>query len=92
MTAVEFKEKLMKGDKDLVEKLKNVKSPDEAYAVAKEAGLNDTKEAFRAQMKALHDKYTEVTKEDLAAAAGGGSATDVIAAAASVVGAVAAAA
>ena len=83
MTAVEFKEKLLAGDTALVEKLKGAKSPDEAYAVAKGAGMNDTKEAFMAQMKALHDKYTDVTDEDLKAVAGGSSTTDVIVAAAS---------
>jgi len=92
MTAVEFTEKLMKGDEVLAGKLKKAKSPDEAYAIAKEAGLNDSKEAFMTQMKALHDKYTEVTKEDLAAAAGGSSAGEIVAAAAGIAGAAVAAA
>ena len=92
MTAVEFKEKLLAGDEALAANLKDCKSPDEAYAAAKGAGLNDSKEAFVSQMKALHDKYTEVTKEDLSAAAGGSSATDVISAAVGVIGAAAAAA
>ena len=92
MTAVEFKEKMQKGDEVLVGKLKGAKSPDEAYTAAKAAGLNDSKEAFVAQMKEMHDKYTKMTDEDLKAVAGGGSTTDLISAAVSVVSAFAAAA
>lgn len=71
MTTKEFIEKALKDDA-LRAKLAGCKSPEEAYAVAKEAGLSDGLDAFTAVMTAAEKRVSgELSDEELRDIAGG---------------------
>ena len=71
MTTKEFAEKL---NQETVEKILAVgKDPEAVYAIAKEAGVTDSFDAFKAEMTAQYEAVAqELSEEELAAVAGGG--------------------
>lgn len=71
MKILEFTAKIKANDKELVAKLEKCKSPDEAYKVAKAAGLDATKEEFVAEMKKLNEAVKELDEKALDTVAGG---------------------
>jgi predicted ribosomally synthesized peptide with nif11-like leader len=71
MKIKEFVAKIKANDKDLVAKLGKCKSPDEAYKVAKAAGLDATKDEFVAEMKKLNEAVKELDEKSLDKVAGG---------------------
>ena len=71
MTTKEFIEKLTK-DETLANKMEGCKAPEEAYEVAKEAGLTDDIESFKAVMTAVNKKINgELSDDELDNIAGG---------------------
>ncbi|MGN0649296.1 MAG: Nif11-like leader peptide family RiPP precursor [Oscillospiraceae bacterium] len=88
MTTKEFIEK-MAGDEALSKKMSECKAPEEAYEVAKEAGLTDDIESFKAVMTAVNKQLKgELSDDELDNVAGGMSDTtrNVIAVVGGVVG------
>jgi hypothetical protein len=71
MTTKDFITKLMQGDKELAGKLEKCKAPEEAYKIAKAAGLTDGMDAFVAEMKKLNEAVKDLSEDDLADVAGG---------------------
>ena len=71
MTTKEFAEKL---NQDIMEKILAAgKNPEAVYAIAKEAGVTDSFDAFKAEMTAQYEAVAqELSEEELAAVAGGG--------------------
>ena len=77
MTTKEFIEKLTK-DETLANKMAGCKAPEEAYEVAKKAGLTDDFEAFKTIMTAVNKRIKcELSDDELDNVAGGADATDV---------------
>ncbi|MGN0649298.1 MAG: Nif11-like leader peptide family RiPP precursor [Oscillospiraceae bacterium] len=77
MTTQEFIEKMSK-DEALAKKLSECKAPEEAYEVAKEAGLTDDFEAFKTIMTAVNKRIKgELSDDELDDVAGGVDAIDV---------------
>ncbi|MGN0648812.1 MAG: Nif11-like leader peptide family RiPP precursor [Oscillospiraceae bacterium] len=71
MTTQEFVEKMSK-DEALAKKMSECKSPEEAYETAKEAGLTDDIETFKAVMTAVNKKVKgELSDDELDDVAGG---------------------
>ncbi|MGN0648806.1 MAG: Nif11-like leader peptide family RiPP precursor [Oscillospiraceae bacterium] len=71
MTTKEFIEK-MAGDEVLAKKMEGCKSPEKAYEAAKETGLTDDIESFKAVMTAVNKKIKgELSDEELSDVAGG---------------------
>ncbi|MGN0649300.1 MAG: Nif11-like leader peptide family RiPP precursor [Oscillospiraceae bacterium] len=71
MTTKEFIEK-MASDEALAKKLEGCKSPEEAYEVAKEAGLTDDIETFKGIMTAVNKQLKgELSDDELENVAGG---------------------
>ncbi|MGN0648822.1 MAG: Nif11-like leader peptide family RiPP precursor [Oscillospiraceae bacterium] len=71
MTTQEFIKK-MADDEKLSKKLSDCKSPEEAYAVAKEAGLTDDIDTFKAVMTAVNKQLNgELSDDELENVAGG---------------------
>lgn len=71
MTTQEFIEK-MASDEAFAKKLEGCKSPEEAYEVAKEAGLTDDIESFKAVMTAVNTQIKgELSDDELDNVAGG---------------------
>lgn len=71
MTTKEFVEKAAK-DEELAKKMKACKKPEEAYEVAKEAGVTDDYDAFTKYMTELNEKLSqELSEDELENAAGG---------------------
>ena len=77
---------------ELGEILSKASSPDEAYEIAVNAGLDMPKEDFIDAMNKLNDACTEMNTDDIDAIVGGASTAAIITAAASTVGAAASAA
>ena len=71
MTTKEFAEKL---NQDILEKILAAgKNPEAVFAIAKEAGVTDSFEDFKAEMIAQYAAISkELSEEELAAVAGGG--------------------
>ena len=71
MTTKEFAEKL---NQDTLEKILAAgKNPEAVYAIAKDAGVTDSFDAFKAEMTAQYEAVAqELSEEELAAVAGGG--------------------
>ena len=71
MTTKEFIENMLK-DEDIAKKMEGCKAPEEAYKVAKEAGLTDDIETFKAIMTAVNKRVSgEISDEELNRVAGG---------------------
>ncbi|MGN0649299.1 MAG: Nif11-like leader peptide family RiPP precursor [Oscillospiraceae bacterium] len=71
MTTKEFIEKKSK-DEVVTKKMESCKSPEEAYEVAKEAGLTDDFETFKAVMTAVNKRIKgELSDDELDYVAGG---------------------
>ena len=77
MTTKEFMEKLNQDIKDnnvaIVEKIQAVgNDPEAVYAIAKEAGVTDSFEVFKAEMEKMYEAMgQELNEDDLANVAGG---------------------
>ena len=71
MTTKEFAEKL---NQETLEKIQAAgKNPEAVYAIAKEAGVTDSFDMFKAEMTAQYEAVAqELSEEELAAVAGGG--------------------
>ena len=78
MTTKEFAEKL---NQDILEKILAAgKNPEAVFAIAKEAGVTDSFEDFKAEMIAQYAAISkELSEEELAPIAGGVTADDVAA-------------
>ncbi len=74
MTTKEFYDKLA-NDSALTDKFKACKAPDEAYAVAKDAGCTDDMDAFVKVSEELNAKYKEMSPEEIDSVAAGGTET-----------------
>ncbi|MGN0649302.1 MAG: Nif11-like leader peptide family RiPP precursor [Oscillospiraceae bacterium] len=75
MTTQEFIKK-MTNDEALSKKMSECKAPEEAYEVAKEAGLTDDIESFKAVMTAVNKQLKgELSDDELDNVAGGMSDT-----------------
>ncbi len=78
MTTKEFIEKLNQDAKEnntaIVAKIQTAgKDPEAVYTIAKEAGVTDSFEDFKAEMKNWYESMSqELSEEDLANIAGGG--------------------
>ncbi|MGN0648809.1 MAG: Nif11-like leader peptide family RiPP precursor [Oscillospiraceae bacterium] len=71
MTTKEFIEKMSK-DEAVAKKMESCKSPEEAYEAAKEAGLTDDIESFKATMTAINKQLKgELSEEELENISGG---------------------
>ena len=78
MTTKELIEKMPK-DEALCKKLEACKTPEEAYAAAREAGLSDELEAFTSAMTAVNKQIKgELSDAELDSIAGGASAEEII--------------
>lgn len=62
---------------DLGQKMDGASNPDEAYAIAKEAGLTDSFEVFTDTMTKIYKAQSELSDEELDAVVGGSTVTDV---------------
>ena len=87
MNVQAFIEKLG-ADKEIAEKLSKVTSPEGAYEVAKEAGLEASFEEFSAAMKKLNDAASDLNSADVDAIVGGATTTEIVSAVGSTIGAV----
>jgi uncharacterized protein YlzI (FlbEa/FlbD family) len=58
-------------EEEVIQKMQSVKSPEEAYAVAKEYGVTDSLEEFVEEMTKFKTAIDELSDEDLDAVAGG---------------------
>ena len=86
MTTREFAEKLGQEKENNLELLKKFKeasnNPEAVYAIAKEAGVTDSFEEFKAETEKMYEAYSqELSEEELLAIAGGQNTTagDVVA-------------
>ncbi|MGN0648811.1 MAG: Nif11-like leader peptide family RiPP precursor [Oscillospiraceae bacterium] len=71
MNTQEFIEKMSK-DETLAKKMEGCKSPEEAFEAAKEAGLTDDIDSFKAVMTAVNKRANgELSDEELENIAGG---------------------
>ena len=76
-------------DPELSEKLQRSASPDEAYELAKEAGLSIEKDDFMLAMKKINEAYSEMSAEEIDAVVGGSHTSAIVSAVASAAGAAA---
>lgn len=76
---------------ELAEKLSACETPQDAYALAQEAGLDETFETFAAEMEKMSQQAMELNPEDVDAIVGGATTTEIVTATASTVGAAASA-
>ncbi len=83
---------LLKPGSDLVEKMDNAKSPEDAYAIAKAEGVTDDFDTFVEEMKKLREAVAELSDDDLEAVAGGATSTEIVSAVSTTVAAAATAA
>lgn len=73
MTTQEFVEKMVK-DEGLCQKMSGCKKPEEAYELAKAAGVTDNFDLFANVMKQFNEQISqELSDEELENAAGGNS-------------------
>lgn len=78
MTAKEFVEEMVKNE-ELTQKMADCKKPEEAYEIAKEAGVTDDYDAFVKYMTELNEQMSqELSDDELENAAGGLSTSDAI--------------
>ena len=56
---------------DLAQKMNGAANPDEAYAIAKEAGLTDSFEVFTDTMAKIYKAQSELSDEDIDSIVGG---------------------
>ena len=91
MNFEQFVEEIAKNP-SLAETLQHSISPDEAYKVAQEAGLNLSMEEFLTSMGELNEACTEMNPDDVDAIAGGSTTTQIVSAVATGVGAASSAA
>ena len=87
MKAVQFVNELPKLDPKILSKFQRCKSPEEAYAVAKANGLDDTLKNFSAAMQKLNEKAAALNEDELDAVAGGSDTTEIVSAVSSTVAA-----
>ena len=59
-------------EKDLLEKAKQAKNPEELMSLAKENGIEMTEESAKAYFEQLHPKTGELADDELDNVAGGG--------------------
>jgi hypothetical protein len=71
MTTQEFIAKLTPENVELISKMQAVKTPEEAYAVAKTEGVTDSFDQFVAGMTAFYNEVKDLSEDDLALVAGG---------------------
>jgi hypothetical protein len=71
MTTQDFIAKFTPENEGLVAKMQAVKTPEEAYAVARAEGLTDSFEDFVAGMTAFYAKLKDLSESDLEMVAGG---------------------
>jgi len=71
MTTKEFIAKLTPENTELLGKMQVVKTPEDAYAIAKAEGVTDSFDAFTEEMTNFHDSVKELSEEDLDMVAGG---------------------
>ncbi|MDD4565935.1 MAG: hypothetical protein PHE79_10745 [Eubacteriales bacterium] len=69
MKIIEFISKF--NEEEVIQKMQSVKSPEEAYAVAKDYGVTDSLEEFVEEMTRFKTAIDELSEEDLEAVAGG---------------------
>lgn len=74
MTFEQFIEKVT-GDVTLQQKMVGAKAPEEAYEIAKAAGLSVPYEEFLAAMKKLSDASSDISADEVDAIVGGAAAT-----------------
>ena len=77
MTTKDFIAKLNPENAELVGKLEAVKTPEDAYAIAKETGVTDDFNTFTAEMTKVHESVKELSEDDLDMVAGGATAMDI---------------
>ena len=66
---------LLNENSDLAQKMSGAANPDEAYAIAKEAGLTDSFEVFTDTMAKIYKAQSELSDADIDAVVGGGAET-----------------
>lgn len=71
MKTKEFMEKLRNNDADLINKMKDCKTKEDVYEVAKAEGITDTFEVFCTEMTTLNKEERELSDEELEGVAGG---------------------
>ena len=78
MKTQEFIGRLVQENGELVSKMQACKAPEEAYEVAKSAGLTDSFEEFTAEMTKVYESVKNLTEDDLAKVAGGMDASEIV--------------
>lgn len=68
---------LLSENSELAQKMDGAANPDEAYAIAKEAGLTDSFEVFTDTMTKVYKAQSELSEEELDAVVGGNIVTDI---------------
>lgn len=91
MTLQEFLQDL-EGNEAVASKLNKAANPDEAYAIAKEAGLSISFEEFSEGMAKLSATQSELSGEEVDAIVGGATTTEIVSSVSTYTGAAAAAA
>jgi hypothetical protein len=76
MTTQEFVNQLTSLGGEIVNKMQNCKTPEEAYAVAKETGVTDSFDDFVAEMTKIYESVKDLSEDDLEMVAGGGDPQD----------------
>ena len=77
---------LLNEDVDLAQKMTGAANPDEAYAIAKEAGLTDSFEVFTDTMTKIYKAQSELSDEEIDAVVGGTDPLKTLTALATVIG------
>ncbi len=90
MKTIDFINKL-KSDNQLAEKLANVSSMDEAYQLALDNKVTDSKDTFCQEMKTFRNEISKITPEDTHELVGSASTTEIVSAVSTWTGAAAAA-
>lgn len=71
MTVMEVFEKINK-DSELMAKIKDMKTPEEVYELAKEQGLDMSFEDFKAEVYKINESVSKLSETELDAINGGG--------------------
>lgn len=71
MKTKEFMEKFRNNDADLIKKVKECKTKEDVYEVAKAEGITDTFEVFCTEMTTLNKEERELSDEELEGVVGG---------------------
>lgn len=90
MKTKEFINKLRDND-ELARRVANAENPEQAYEIAKETGVTDSKEVFCKEMKAFKKAVVEMEQSELEVILGSTSTTEVVSAVSTYIGAAAAA-